>query len=246
MSLDDEHLENYSVAKGEEWINLEIKTINGDSYDLGKTYLSESIDSITEKAKKEIGLFGNLSVALIFCGKPLNKEKTLKDYNFSLEFICNDNYYVAFLIAIRLKGGGGSMGLPFIDVESSEIKKLEFREAPEYRRVIRGLNFLGKCKNKKCRIKGEFFYIKIGKGTFDYFKLMEDDKFVCPICDYPIIPDTCGFWNCKFQIKGEGKGKEIKTFSRSGVAGEDFFYLFNPAGEHKDKVIYCSLVFTVS
>ena len=246
----EELLENYFVPKGEKWINLGIKTIQGECFDLGRTYLSESIDSITKNIKKKLEYPSFYTVILIFRGNGLEGKRTLKDYeSVLLNFICNDEDTAFFHLMIRLRGGGGGiMGLPFVDVEKSEIRKLKFGEAPEYREVIRGLNFFGKCKNKKCRIKDDIFTIEIGKGTFDYFKLMEDDKFVCPKCNYPITPDTCGFWDCKYEIKGEGKGKDkkIKTFSRSGVAGEDDFEYFDPAGEFKDKVIYCSLVFKVS
>lgn len=162
------------------------------------------------------------------------------------EFNLNKDNLHCFIIRVSM---GGGMGEPFVDIENSEIKQIEFGDAPEYRRVIRGLNFLGKCSNKKCRIKGKVFYIKIGKGSLDYFRLKNDGKFVCPICDYPVTPKSCGFWDCKFKIKGEGRKVseiKVKSFSREGVAGTERFSLFDYNSQFEDKVIYIDLNFVVS
>ena len=147
------------------------------------------------------------------------------------EILSDYNIVPYSTIDIRLRLRGGLMPLNFVDVEKGQIQNLEFsNQAPEWRRVIEGLNLFGKCKNVKCEAYNKEVVYKVGI-TNKKFNLQENIlEIKCPMCNSIVVPNTCGFWKCEYQFEGDkiegGILKHIDTKSKETI-GNNFEY-YNP------------------
>lgn len=129
----------------------------------------------------------------------------------------------------RIFGAGGP-ALNFVDIETGKIKNLEFsKNAPNWRKVDKGLNIFGICIYLKCEAyKKEVIYMttltKDGL-TFNLNEKAVDIK--CPICKKNIKPKTCGFFDCEYQFIGtklfEGDIKNYDSKTRE-TQGDNFEY----------------------
>ena len=106
----------------------------------------------------------------------------------------------ALHMVLKLRGGGFPM--EFVDVEKGIVKNLSFSgSAPRWRAVKKGLNIFGICKNPKCEVFDKEVVYQVGI-THKEFNLQENvTHIVCPICYKIIVPKTCGFWQCEYNLK---------------------------------------------
>ena len=64
--------------------------------------------------------------------------------------------------------GGGIGVFDFVDVKIEKTKKLEFnKNAPEWRKVTKGLNIFGICENSECKAYKEEVVHKVGLDSDD-------------------------------------------------------------------------------
>ena len=150
-------------------------------------------------------------------------DQTLNDYNIQESSTLN--------LFPHLRGGGpGNLYFNFIDVEKGKGKKLNFsKNAPKWRKVVKGLNLFGICENEKCEAYKKEVIHKVGfpNKKFSIGENVTDIK--CPICDSIIISKTCGFWECEYQFIGDKieKGKMIHVDTNPKEVGDEFEY-FSP------------------
>lgn len=113
----------------------------------------------------------------------------------------------------QFPGAGGDCfgGLMFIDPSHTNIKQLSLsKEAPKWRIISEGLNIFGICQNPDCEAKNKEVIFRALKGNSTLpengmiFNMIENvENIKCPMCNDIIEPETCGFFNCEYQLKGK-------------------------------------------
>jgi len=143
---------------------------------------------------------------LFFSMKSLIDTKTLSDYNIQNE----STLHVIF----RMRGG--CLHIDFVDVEKGLYENLKCsKSAPKWRKVIKGLNLFGICKNSECQAfnKEVIYNVGITHKKFNLQKNILNIK--CPICNGYVVPKTCGFLKCEYQFVWDkiedGKLKHVVT-----------------------------------
>ena len=154
---------------------------------------------------------------LIWGGKQLEDNRTLKDYNMKHSTLIH--------LCARLRGG--NIPINFVNVEKGLTENLSFSDsAPKWRGVEEGLNIFGICKYSNCKAFNKEVIYKVGINC--KFNLQENiTKIKCPMCNKIIMPKTCGFWKCEYQFEGDkiedGEEKHINTKSKE-TQGDNFEY----------------------
>lgn len=139
------------------------------------------------------------------------------------------------LIYLILPLNGGNLGgFYYVDIEKVKSKNLLFsNEAPNWRRVIQGLNLFGICENDECKCFKKEVIHNVG-FPYKKFSITENlTNIKCPICNNIIISNTCGFWNCEYQFIGDKieKGKLIHIDTNPKLVEDEFEY-FQPSNSN--------------
>ena len=176
-----------------------------------KTNRDEVLLSLFKKYTSLTGKNGNFY--FVFCGKPLDPIKTLKQYN----LISNSTINVEKVKSTAIGGGGFSHF--FTDLSKKYYNEITFTSnAPIYRNANQGINIFGDCKYEKCEaFNKEVVVPLLGIEKFDL--IHDKDNLKCPACKGLINPKTVGFYLCEYKIKGKNyENNEIKSFEFFGKA----------------------------
>ena len=79
----------------------------------------------------------------------------------------------------------------------------------------KGINIYGYCKSNGCIAYNQEVVVHINKKYFDL--LIEKNDLKCPICKNIIIPNTVGFLQCEYKVKGRKK-KNYEEFNFKEIA----------------------------
>ncbi len=100
----------------------------------------------------------------------------------------------------------------FCDITKNNTKLRGFsKTAPDWRRICKGLNIYGICKNKRCKAYNKNVIVKLRQCRFDLIE--EAENLECPMCEGLVIPKTAGFFMCKYQFEGKKiEGEKVVNF----------------------------------
>ena len=92
------------------------------------------------------------------------------------------------------------MGMPFVDVtdKAGPVMRKWNDKAPDWRRAAPGMWVEGKCTNEGCKAHKKMVIMKSGYSDFDFIN--ESDTCKCPMCAEPVVPLTCGFNRCQWNV----------------------------------------------
>lgn len=225
------------ISSGEKRISLSVNPT--DTISQLKKYISDSreFDELKQKIfrrkeEKETTQYIIQNPQLVFNASLLYRISPLVDDRRTI-----DSYQIKEGGTIKIlrnyePGGGGLCPINFVDVGKNVITHLEFsNNAPKWRIVKRGLNLFGICKNENCEgFDKEVIFS--GNGIINLaFNLNQNiENIKCPICDFIIIPKTCGFYKCEYQFVGDKieNGKKIHFDSAPKETEGDKFDYFDP------------------
>lgn len=167
------------------------KTLTGKTITL-EVEFSDTIEKIKQKIEDKEGLPPDIQT-LIYDGKRLKDDRTLKDYSIGRESTVH-------LIA-RLRGGGPAP-LTFADLRAENELKIAFNPAaPPWGLVAPGLNLRGFCRNRNCSAYNQNVWIQKGFGSFNI--TVHAETSACPCCKEQVSDvNNCGFHKCIFSIEG--------------------------------------------
>lgn len=99
-----------------------------------------------------------------------------------------------------------------------------------YKDLKSGINIIGKCCNKKCRLKDQQVISNWDKKEFEFVSNLYN--VLCPHCSSIIIPKKIAFYQCSFIISGKKvDGDKVVPFSFNNIIeinNKNNFYLFEP------------------
>ena len=228
---------NYNNFDNRPKINLIFENKTGEK----KSIIIEADKSIKELIEKYINEIGEESdhflqrYNLIYNSFSIRKEN--QDENVGKKFF---NGGVIQVVSKQGSDGGDSTGTPFdfVDVTSNKIKlkKVTYFCDPSktHRKIYRGLNIFGICKNKKCRVRGKevIYRIKLNKEGLCFNVNEERENIKCPLCETKFEKKTCGFWRCEYQFVGTyydyEEAKNVVYNSSPHETSKDEFEYFDP------------------
>ena len=115
--------------------------------------------------------------------------------------------------------GGGGDSIEFCDVSNG--KKELINSNIIYGTPNKGINIYGFCKEKNCIAYNKEVVVPINKNYFDLLRQKHDLK--CPKCNNIIIPNTVGFLQCEYKVKGK-KLKNCEEFNFKEIADKSGKY----------------------
>ena len=204
--------------------NYESGGILGNIFSYNYEYISTIFKRFLWKNNlnsNQIGFIATSSKYTIFSKIPLYKLNTYSLIGFKVVNV------------FGLMGYGFPFG--FVDVSNGKVKSLEFSEnALKWRKVNRGLNIFGICKNKNCEANGKevVYNTEILKDKLHFILNEEIANIRCPLCKKIFKPKTCGFWKCEYQFSGKKiNDGEVEYYDSKPkeTKGDEFEY-FDPFG----------------
>ena len=89
--------------------------------------------------------------------------------------------------------------IEFCDVSNGKIELINFNII--YGTPFKGINIYGLCQEKTCIFYNKEVVVPTDENYFDLLDEKYDLK--CPKCNNIIIPNTVGFLQCEYKIKGK-------------------------------------------
>ena len=129
----------------------------------------------------------------------------------------NDDDYIIIQICKPQQGGGDS--IEFCDVSNGKQELINSNII--YGTPNKGINIYGFCKEKNCIAYNKEVVVPINKDYFDLLRQKHDLK--CPKCNNIIIPNTVGFLQCEYKVKGK-KLKNCEEFNFKEIADKSGKY----------------------
>ena len=229
--------------------NIFLVGINGKTHALSynaENFSQIKISQLHDEVERRTGIAKD-SQCLLYSSKEIQCqsegiEMTFGDYGISVNS--------TIVSVVRLAGGGGDLSpLKFADITSED--KFEpinsSPTAPEWRRVSKGINFLGKCKFKDCKASNQFVYVQKGfyketGGTcYLHFHLTELE---CPMCKFKLKKQNIhgiGIYLCQLELKYKQVDVDEVCYT---IKSEDKFQLAHCINED-DKLEYEYIVLKV-
>ena len=205
--------------------------------DIKNTFFFEETEIASIRIDK---IFNRNKCKLLINGEELTGKK---------ELIISKNINIPLIDKYNLIGRGDvNIPISFIDVSTGKVKELKFsKNAPDWRKVNKGLNIFGICKNPKCQAFKEEVVYKTNLSNegliFDLNKEIINSNITCPICLCNIKIKTCGFYKCEYQFIGKKiePGKEGQAYyeSKPKETNGDKFEYFDP--DQSNEVIWIEL-----
>ena len=94
---------------------------------------------------------------------------------------------------------GGGDSIEFCDVSNGKQELINSNII--YGTPNKGINIYGLCQEKNCIAYNQEVVVPINKNYFDLLSQKHDLK--CPKCNNIIIPNTVGFLQCEYKVKGK-------------------------------------------
>ena len=129
-----------------------------------------------------------------------------------------------------------------IENKKEEKELVKKRKEGIFNQLKNGINFLGKCSNKKCQYNGQDVISHYEGEKFEVVSGLYD--IMCPYCSCIIIPKKIVFYNCKFIISGKKLSENfVVPFSLNSITeinDNDNYYIFDP--EYDKDTTYVELI----
>ena len=211
--IDNNNNQNQIIEKDKFYMNIIFHNI-GHNYIPENVIITisgeESISSLIDEYLRKIGLQNSKAkLKFIFNAKLLEMNQTVGNV------FDGQLARVEVIDITGLIGAGQYFGwIDFVDMTSGKVKKLKVSSSggKEWRVIRRGLNIFGICEYEECKAKGkEVIYTTLKRGEklpeeglcFNLNKEVYEENIVCPMCQKPFEPKTCGFWKCEYQFDGK-------------------------------------------
>ena len=117
------------------------------------------------------------------------------------------------VILINSYSIGGGDSIEFCDVSNGKQELINSNII--YGTPNKGINIYGFCQEKNCIAYNQEVVVPINKNYFDLLRQKHDLK--CPKCNNIIIPNTVGFLQCEYKVKGQ-KLKNYEEFNFKEIA----------------------------
>ena len=228
--------------------NIFLVGINGKTHKLyfhAENTSQIKISQLRDEVERRTGIAKD-SQLLFYCSKQLQCQRDGFEMTFGHYRISDGSVIVS---VEKLPGGGNLSPLKFADITSED--KFEpinsSPTAPEWRRVSKGINFLGKCKFKDCKASNQFVYVQKGfyketGGTcYLHFHLTQLE---CPMCKFKLEKQDIhgiGIYLCQLELKYKQVDVDEVCYT---IKSEDKFQLAHCINED-DKLEYEYIVLKV-
>ena len=166
-------------------------------------------------------------ILFLYKEEVLNQEEYLNKRFSDFKYI-NNKIIVRVIEFIDVKGAGRDL-IEFCDVSNGIIELINSNII--YKTTGKGINIYGFCQEKNCIAYNQMIVVHINKKYFDLLNEKHDLK--CPICNNIIIPNTVGFLQCKYKIKGR-KYEGMEEFNINGIADKPDKVIYYNSKENKN------------